>query len=450
MSPFGFTPDNNDEENQKPNDFEAMMRQMQEQIQKQFQELGINPAGFINPFANFAPGAKGQQEALPIATVRDTAKKFVQAQGSQPLGTKDVTVVNNALEIAELWLNEATVFPATAIGSAHTSLSRLDWVDETLPGWQATMEPLATGLASAISSLLDQAVAGQGENLGVEGGADALAGPMGAIAGLLRSFIGSLIATQLGQAIGAISANATGAHDVALPLLDPARPILIPENIEKWSADLEIPKTEVYLFHALREAAIARLFAHNPWIVSYMRSAIVDYGRGIRIDMEAIQRQAEEAMQNFDPSQINPESGENSFSIALNNGIFTPEETAEQRAALSKLETALALVDGWADDVTTFAAGDRLPAITQLREMYRRQRATNAPAQQLFKSLLGLEVSPKLMREASAFWQKVRESKDVAARDALWSGILPSADELLDPVAFLSSTQVPDDLSGLL
>lgn len=450
MSPFGFTPDNNDEENQKPNDFEAMMRQMQEQIQKQFQELGINPAGFINPFANFAPGAKGQQEALPIATVRDTAKKFVQAQGSQPLGTKDVTVVNNALEIAELWLNEATVFPATAIGSAHTSLSRLDWVDETLPGWQATMEPLATGLASAISSLLDQAVAGQGENLGVEGGADALAGPMGAIAGLLRSFIGSLIATQLGQAIGAISANATGAHDVALPLLDPARPILIPENIEKWSADLEIPKTEVYLFHALREAAIARLFAHNPWIVSYMRSAIVDYGRGIRIDMEAIQRQAEEAMQNFDPSQINPESGENSFSIALNNGIFTPEETPEQRAALSKLETALALVDGWADDVTTFAAGDRLPAITQLREMYRRQRATNAPAQQLFKSLLGLEVSPKLMREASAFWQKVRESKDVAARDALWSGILPSADELLDPVAFLSSTQVPDDLSGLL
>lgn len=450
MSPFGFTPDNSDEENPKPDDFAAMMRQMQEQIQKQFQQLGINPAGFINPFANFAPGGKGQQEALPIATVRDTAKKFVQAQGSQPLGIKDVTVVNNALEIAELWLNEATVFPATAIGAAHSSLSRLDWVDETIPGWQATMEPLATGLASAISGLLDQAVAGQGENLGVEGGADALAGSMGAIAGLLRSFIGSMIATQLGQAIGAISSNATGAHDVALPLLDPARPILIPENIEKWSADLEIPKTEVYLFHALREAAIARLFAHNPWIVSYMRSAIVDYGRGIRIDMEAIQRQAEEAMQNFDPSQINPESEENSFNIALNNGIFTPEETPEQRAALSKLETVLALVDGWADEVTTLAAGDRLPTISQLREMYRRQRATNAPAQQLFKSLLGLEVSPKLMREASAFWQKVRESKDVASRDALWSGILPSADELLDPVAFLSSTQVPDDLSGLL
>lgn len=426
MSPFGFTPDDN-EENSQPEDFAAMMRQMQEQIQKQFQELGINPAAFINPFAHLAQGAP--TESLPLATVRDTAKKFVQAHGSQPVGTKDVAFVDNALEIAELWLNEATVFPATGGGTSPSSLSRLDWVDLTLPGWQATMEPLASGLAAAISRLLDEAVAEQGST-----------GPIDAIAGLLRSFIGSLIATQLGQAIGAISSNATGAHDVALPLLDPARPILIPENIEKWSADLEIPKTEVYLFHALREAAIARLFAHNPWIVSYMRSAIVEYGRGIHIDMEAIQRQALDAMQN----------SENSFTIALDNGIFTPEETPEQRAALSKLETALALVDGWADDVTMLAAGERLPAISQLREMYRRQRATNAPAQQLFKSLLGLEVSPKLAREASAFWQKVRETKDVASRDALWSGILPSADEILDPVAFLTSTQVPDDLSGLL
>ena len=446
MSPFGFTPDDGDDENSNPEDLNKMMRQMQEQIQKQFEQLGINPAGFTNPFAGFT---QGSQEVLPPAVVRDTAKKFVQAQGSQPVGTTDVTVVNNAFELADLWLNEATVFPATTGNTSQRAVSRLDWVDETLKGWQATMEPLATGLSAAISTLLDQAVAQQSHDSDADNG-ETMAGPMGAIAGLLRTFIGSLIATQLGQAIGGISATATGAHDVGLPLLDPARPLLIPENIEKLSGGLEIPKTEIYLFHALREAAIARLFEHNPWLVSYIRSAIVDYGRGIHIDMEAIQRQAEDAMQNFDPSQMNPESGENSFTIALNNGIFTPEETPAQRAALSKLETALALVDGWADEVTALAAGDRLPALTQLREMYRRQRATSAPSQQLFKSLLGLEVTPKLAREASAFWQKVRESKDIAARDQIWSGILPSAEELLEPEKFLTSTEIPDDLSGLL
>jgi putative hydrolase len=442
MSPFGFTPDDANDDGQKPDregqeDFSAMMRQMQEQIQKQFEQMGINPAGFVNPFAAFTGGTN---ETLPKNVVRDTAKKIVQLQGSQPVGTKDVTVIENAFEIADLWLNEATVFPATGATTAPRAISRLDWIDLTVAGWHNTMEPLATGLSSAISGLLDQAA----------GDSDELNNSMGAITGLLRTFIGSMIATQLGQAIGAISVSATGAHDVGLPLLEPAEPVLIPENIELWSKELEIPKTEIYIFHALREAAIARLFAHNPWIVSYIRSAIVDYGRGIRIDMDAIQRQAEELMSNFDPSQHSPESGENTFSIALNNGVFTPEETPEQRAALSKLETALALVDGWADEVAALAAGERLPALASLREIFRRQRATNAPSQQLFKSLLGLQVSPRLAREASAFWQKAREIKDISARDQIWSGILPSAEELLDPEKFLKSAEIPDDLSGLL
>lgn len=434
MSPFGFTPDENND-GEKPEDFAAMMRQMQEQIQAQFEKLGINPAGFVNPLAGFTGT---QSDALPQTVVRDTAKKFVQAQGSAPIGVSDVTVVNNAFEIADIWLNEATDFPATTPSSSPNAVSRLDWVDTTLPGWHATMEPLATGLSTAMSKLLDQA--GAPESMGAQ---------MAPIAALLRTFIGSMIATQLGQAIGGISATATGAHDVGLPLLDPVRPVLIPENIDKWSSDLEIPKSEIYLFHALREAAIARLFAHNPWLIGYIRSAIVEYGRGIHIDLDAIQRQAEEAMQNFDPSQMASDA-ENSFTIALNNGIFTPEETPAQRQALSKLETALALVDGWADEVATLAAGDRLPALTQLREMHRRQRATSAPAQQLFKTLLGLHVTPKLAREASAFWQKVREAKSISARDQIWSSILPTADELLSPEEFIKSTEIPDDLSGLL
>jgi putative hydrolase len=439
MVPFGFTPDDGDDASNREN-LEAMMRQMQEQIQKQFEQLGINGgAGF--PFLGFGAGS---QEALPLAPVRDTGKKFVSAQGSQPLGTNDVTAVNNACEIADIWLNEATDFPATS-SSATRAISRLDWIDETLPGWQATMEPLATGLSTAISRLLEEAM----NSAGGEQEEALAAAPIGAIAGLLRTFIGSMIATQLGQAIGGIATTATGAHDAGLPILEPARSLLIPENIENWGADTEIAKTEIYLFHALREGAIARLFEHNPWIVSYIRSAIVAYGAGIKIDLDAIQRQAEEAMQGFNPEN-NPEMHEESFTIALDSGLFTPEETPAQREALSKLETVLALVDGWADEVATLAAGDRIPSITALRELHRRKRATSAPSQQLFKTMLGLEVSPKLAREASAFWSRIRVLKGTSARDQIWSGILPSATELLAPDLFLASSEIPDDLSGLI
>jgi putative hydrolase len=411
-----------------------MMQQMQQQIQEQFSKLGINASGF-----------GGSAEALPKNLVRDTAKKFATAQGSAPIGANDVSDAEQAISIAELWLNDATFFPQSP-NSGSVALARTDWVDTTLAGWQTTVEPLAIGLSSAIGELLNQAQ-GDSESQDNPFGQGNMQIPIGMISALLNSFIGSLVATQLGQAIGGLAGKVTGAHDVGLPLIDGAYPTLVPQNIKVWATDLDIPMDEIRIFHALREAAVARLFAHNPWLVSYIRTAITDYGKGINIDMEAIQEQAQQALESgdgFDPS--NPES----FTIALNDGIFTPQETPAQRAALTKLETVLALIDGWSEEVVAHAAGDRLPNIGALQETLRRARATSAPAQQLFSSLFGLQVSPRLAREASAFWKQVRELKDIEARDRIWSGILPTADDLLTPESFLKSLEVPDDLSGLL
>jgi putative hydrolase len=438
MSPFGFTPDSSDEPEKNKDgesvDFAAMMAQMQQQIQQQFSALGMS-----------APGFSATTEALPKNIVRDTAKKFVTAKGSAPIGANDVAKIEEAFAIAELWLNEATFFSQTS-ATGNPAMARTDWVDTTLNGWQVSVEPLATGLAAAISELLNNAngEAGQSE------AENAMQIPVGMIATLLRSFIGSLIATQLGQSIGGLAASVTGTHDVGLPLVEPVYPSLVPQNIDEWGQDLNIPMDEVRIFHALRESAVARLFAHNPWLISYIRTAISDYGKGIRIDIDAIQRQAQEVFDNasqegkeFDPT--NPES----FNIALNEGIFTPEETPAQRAALTKLETVLALIDGWSEEVVTLAAGERLPNLVALQETLRRRRATSAPAQQLFATMFGLQVSPKLAREAATFWKVVREVKDLEGRDRIWSGILPTSDDLLTPQSYLASIEIPDDLSGL-
>ena len=435
MTPFGFNPGDSEDSNE-PVDFAAMMEQMQQQIQEQFSKLGIN-----------GPGFTASSEPLPKNIVRDTAKKFTTAQGSAPVGANDVAEIEQAFSIAELWLDEATFFPKSP-NTGNVALARTDWVDTTLAGWQTSVEPLAVGLSSAIGELLNQASFGEGE--APESSSDEqtqMQIPLGMISGLLNSFIGSLIATQLGQAIGGLAGTVTGAHDVGLPLVDSAYPTLVPQNIKEWATDLDIPLDEVRIFHALREAAVARLFSHNPWLVSYIRTAITDYGKGINIDLDAIQDQAQRAMESgngFDPS--NPES----FTIALNEGIFTPQESPAQRDALTKLETVLALIDGWSEEVVAMAAGDRLPNIAALQETLRRRRATSAPAQQLFSSMLGLQVSPRLAREATVFWKQVREMKNVESRDRIWSGILPTADDLLTPESFMKSLEIPDDLSGLI
>jgi len=408
MANFGFTPGNSDD-SEEPVDFAAMMAQMQQQIQEQFSMLGIN-----------GPGLTGSDEPLPKNIVRDVAKKFTTSQSSAPVGQTDVEQIQQAFSIAETWLNDSVLFPQVSqpAQNGNAVLARTDWIDSTLNGWQSSVEPLATGLSTAITELLDKASFGDEQS-------DALAGeenpampiPVEMISLLLKSFIGSLIATPLGQAIGGLASKVTGAHDVGLPLLDPAYPALVPENIRQWSTDLDIALDEVQIFHALREACVARLFSNNPWLVSYIRTAITEYGKGINIDMDAIQEQAQRALEQgaeFDPT--NPES----LNIALNSGIFTPQESPAQRAALTKLETVLALIDGWCEEVVALAAGDRLPNLNALQESLRRRRATSAPAQQLFSSLLGLQVSPRLSREATAFWRQVRELKDIAARDQIW------------------------------
>jgi putative hydrolase len=472
MSPFGFTPPGNgsddgssdgSQDNNGPEDFNEILRAIQEQMREQFEKLGIPVENLENmqamtsenlsalfsgmtgagAFPGFGPTGSTPADPLPINTVRETAKKFITSKGVAPLSTRDQSVVASAYEISEIWLNEATSFPSVLSPTSVSVVNRADWIDLTISGWHRDIAPLAQGLLEAMADLLAQASQAQEQEVGGETPI-----PLEAIGGLLRGFIAAMVATQLGQSIGTLASTLTGAHDAALPILDPPRPVLIPENVAAWSVDLEIPQSEIYLFHALRESAVARLFAHNPWLVSYIQSTITEYGRGIRIDLDAIQRQAEEAMGGFDPSQ--PIEGQVNLSIELNNGIFSPEESPQQKAALEKLETVLALIDGWTDDVVTTAAGDRMPNIEALRETQRRRRAASTPAQQLFATLLGLEVSPRLTREASAFWRTIREESQIESRDALWAGILPSADDLKDPKAFIASSAVPDDLSGLI
>ena len=473
-------------------DFAALVEAFQDQVRDHFTKLGMSaPFGFSNlfnstnfpesgfpnsgfpnsgfpnsgfpdssfPNANSANSGSSTSRILPESVIRDVAKKFVAAAGSVPISLKDKSEVESATALAEHWLDSATQFPART--TQHHLVSRIDWVDTTLAGWSGIVEPLAQGLATAITEMVGEVGGegginlgeftlgqGQGEDIGsgTGSGSDALGHiPAGAFSAILTSFLGTLLATQLGQSVGALAHTATGVHDIGLPLVSPVVATLIPQNIAQWGDGLELPEAEVQIFHALREGAIARLFDSNPWLVDYIRAAITSYGHGIRIDLAKMQEQAESAINNSDFDINNPES----FTLAMKEGFFTPEESPEQKQALEKLETVLALIDGWCEEVISLAADERLPSLPLLLETLRRRRATSAPVQQLFHSIFGLHVSPRMAREASTFWRTIRSERDIATRDQIWSAILPSESDIARPMEFLASTEVPDDLSGI-
>ena len=400
---------------------------------------------------------------LQPAVMREAARKFLATHNDAPIGQADARKAQEAIDIANTWIDEHTQFPVTA-ANADVAWSRKDWIDHSVAGWQKLVEPLAEGMVEALGKVLKEMGPqmidpedAQGLDLGALGpmgamGAMGSAGEMNFLP-IMRNFMGQLIATQLGTSIGTLAIGITGAQDAAIPLFAKSGAHLIPQNIALWGEGLEIPEQEIAIYIALREVAAQRLFSHTPWLAEYIRDLIASYGRGITVDIESIQRQAESAMNSGELDITNPDS----ITLAINQGMFQPEQSAAQSAALAKLEMTFALIEGWIDHITFLSAKDRLPSIAALQESYRRSRIESAPTQQLFAMLLGLQISPRMTRECSNFWNEIYSMSGgvdggVEIRDHRWedAALLPTASDLADPAKFLASTTVPDDLSGLI
>jgi putative hydrolase len=250
-----------------------------------------------------------------------------------------------------------------------------------------------------------------------------------------------MIGGQTGTAIGELASDVASSTDIGLPLGPAGTAALLPQGVASFGAGLSVNLDEVRLFLALREAAHHRLFAHVPWLRAHLLSAVEAYASGISVDMTRVR----EAMPDVDLSD--PEALREALG---GEGLFRPEDTPAQKAALARLETTLALVEGWVATVVAAAARERLTHATALAEAVRRRRASGGPAERTFATLVGLELRPRKQREAAAIWSGVGEARGVAGRDALWShpDLLPTAEDLENPDGFVQG-QPELDISDL-
>lgn len=347
--------------------------------------------------------------------------------------------VADALRLADLWLDEATQLPSGL--QTVESWTRLEWLDRTLPVWRSLCDPVAERVVAAMSSALPSAEE-QNEQLAAMGdamGAMSAMLPPGGIGALMSQIGGLMFGAQVGQGLSGLAREVVASTDIGLPLGPTGVGALVPANVSAFGGGLQRPDDEVRLYLALREAAHQRLFGHVPWLRQRMLDTVAAYAQGISVDLSAIER----AMGEIDPSS--PESVQE----ALSGGLFDPQTTPEQQVALRRLETLLALVEGWVDAVVAAAAGERMPGAEALREASRRRRATGGPAEQTFATLVGLELRPRRLREAAALWWAVTEKHGIDGRDHVWShpDLLPTADDLDDPLGFADTIGSADVLT---
>ena len=416
---------------QKPEDFEALLRRFlagepldPEQIAKAA-GLPVDPAALQQLLSKLTsaivPGET--TEGLNWSLVETQAKQIASANSRKVPETVGKSI-DAAMATGSLWLDEVT--DVASITSEPKLLSRELWVADSL----GLFKDLATPVANRMSEALTENFK---ENLPEE-----FSGFMSQASGLMKSAGSVMFAMQMGQALGRMSEEVLSAGDIGLPIFKEPRPAFVAQNLAELVDSLEEDSDQVYFYFVIRELAHARLFKQSKWLREYTVNLITAYAREISIDNTRIVEMSE----NFDPSDIG------NIQKAFESGSLIAPRTPSQTIALERIETVLALIEGWVDCVTQ-AATTRLPRSAAIAEVVRRKRSSGGPAEKTFLTLIGLELRPRKLREASAMWNQITEAAGIQKRDAIWShpDLLPTDADIQDPTALIAklSNSAPED-----
>lgn len=350
----------------------------------------------------------------------DMAKRIALQQISQSkaVSADDTKAVEESVRLAELWLDDATYLP-TASGTAKAWDSK-QWLEETMPAWQRMVTPVAEHMNDA-----------QLESMPEE--AREMMGPM---TKMMNQMSGMNFGMQLGHALGDLASQALTGSDFGLPIAPANTVALLPQTIQKVARELNVPGQEVLVYIAAREAARQRLFKHVPWLVERIVSSVEEYAIGLVIDTSHLEEVTRELnLESGDPQTIQDAMSK------LQGMDLSPRITSKNTAAASRLETLLALVEGWAEHVVTEALGERIPSTSKLTQAWAHRRSTGGSAENAFSKVVGIELNAPKVSEAAELWRRATVAVGAEKRDKAWDhpDFLPTAEHLDNPAAFIDS-----------
>lgn len=323
--------------------------------------------------------------------------------------------IRDAISIGTLWLDQATSM--SGVNNEPKLLTRELWVADAMPLFEALSAPVANRMSEALAQNLK------------DNAPEELSSILGNASGLMKSAGGALFAMQLGQAIGKLSAEVVSGGDIGLPIFQDQRAAFVTQNLTKFVESLEVEQDQAFIYLCVREMAHTRLFKNSKWLRDSIVSQVSNYASDIKIDNNRINEIAE------DFSATNPDE----LKRALETGAFIAERSEEQQLVLDRIETVLALIEGWVE-VVTEEATKLLPKAPAISESIRRRRATGGPAEQTFGTIVGLELRPRRLREAAEMWRKVGDAVGIEKRDSVWNhpDLLPRDADISNPSALIA------------
>ena len=318
---------------------------------------------------------------------------------------------DDRLRLAELWVDPVTSLPAPGVALTARPVNRPDWAETALPGFAPLVEPGARRVAEAL---------GAGAGMGGPGVGDMVGRVGGLIAGL-----------QVGTLVGQLARSVLGQYELALPPDDPAKVLLVPENVAAFEQTADLPGDQLRLWLACHQVAAQRLLAGVPWLSDQLRRVVDEVALQTEPDASGMM----DRLQSLD--MANPEALQELLSGG-GEGLLGPPSAALQ-AATGRLEVLLALVAGYAVVIAGRALEGRLPGLAAIEAAVGRRDADPQSPARLFALLLRADPDRAAAARGERFCREVLAATDIEGLDRAWSHPenLPTAEELDVPGRWL-------------
>jgi coenzyme F420 biosynthesis associated uncharacterized protein len=273
-------------------------------------------------------------------------------------------------------------------------MSRSQWIDQNLKGFQMVLEPLAARVL----------------------------GKRGQSGSMRRKGLG----LQVGLLMGYVSRKVLGQYDLFLPPDDTGMLYFVGPNVVAVERRLRFSPREFRLWLSLHEVAHRVQFGSVPWLRNHLTGQVDAYLDSVELDskrvVEALKRAVEEI-------RSGGRSGQDLIFLFM---------TPEQRAILEQVQALMSLLEGHANYVMDTVGAVRVPGAERMRRGLHERRKSSG-VERSFQRLIGFESKVRQYDVGERFVAAVVDRVGMGGFNTVWDGPenLPSLEEVMAPDRWL-------------
>jgi coenzyme F420 biosynthesis associated uncharacterized protein len=273
---------------------------------------------------------------------------------------------------------------------------------------------------AALSDLLDPV----GERL------DQRLGGAGPLTGALRAATGATLAAEVGLVMGYMSQRVLGQYELSLLQPEvPPRLLFVTPNLRRAVRDLDVDEESFLDWVVLHEVTHVLQFSGVPWLREHLGALLREYLATVEVRIE---RGAAGGLPSLpDPSLLVERFRE--------GGLAALVQTREQRRIMERIQSAMAVIEGYSEHVMDAVGADVLPEYAGLREAMERRRRSRSAPERLLLRLLGLDQKMRQYEDGKRFCDAVVAQAGIEKLNAVWNAptALPTAAELRAPATWI-------------